>query len=222
MPVNRILSVAREKIVVSGDLPDEILQAAFVSAAGDSPVVSVNKSYSEENDQTTIEMLPYHIFSIYPPPEYKRFSDGISRERRLVFPGILIDSEEIVNTLVEDMWVPARKAAKRKKDDDLKWVVVTPRIVKDKATGKTTTEISFFIETKEKGSKAPRGCEPQNITETLDRAAKMILDVLLDIVNADSDRGFLEANRVLNDFSTIFPATLEKELMDAEQAEMFP
>jgi len=220
LPINKILSVERTRITVSGKLTKKFVQDVFAAVAGSYPVTSVSSSYSQKNNLTTISIRPYYVFTIGLPPEVEKlYGDGISRQRRVVFPGVIIDSKTIINHIVENCWVPVRKVAKHT-SDDLRWVVVTPRIVRDDETGHATTEISFFIETYDPKSHDPRGCKPKNIKETLGRAVDVITREMCKIIAADNEDGNLEATHALNEFSATYAEELEKRLMDAEMAEV--
>ena len=204
MPVNRILRVERTEIAVSGMLPEDVAQNIFMSITNDHPTVSMQYGYNRRADLTTIRFIPYRVYSVSTPPEVKaRIDNDISYERKIVVPGIVASYDNIV----EKLWVPARKRAKRD-SDDLKWVVVTPRIVKDEELKTVTTEISFFIEVYDEKSHDPRGCLPENVEKTLDRATDLMIKELQKIIISDKGE-ILEANHLLNQISMQFAEELD-------------
>ncbi len=212
MPINRILRVERSEIVVEGMLPEDVAQNIFMSITNNHPTISLQYGYSQRLNQTAIHFLPYRVYSIDLPPEVKQhINSDTSFERKIVVPGIVTSYDNIV----EKLWVPARKRAKRN-SDDLKWVVVTPRIVKDDELKTVTTEISFFIEVYNENSHDPRGCKEANVRDTLDRATDLMVKELQKIIISDTS-GTLEANHVLNEISMEFAEELERIIADGEQ-----
>lgn len=204
MPVNRILSVSRTEIVVDGMLDEQMAQSIFMNITNGHPTISMQYGYSQQNNRTTIRFIPYRVYSVNMPPEVKvHVQTDISYERKIVIPGIVASYSNII----EKLWVPARKKAKRK-DDNLKWVVVTPRIVKDEELKTVTTEISFFIEVYDERSHDPRGCKPESVKETLDRATDLIIEEIRKIILSDKGE-VLEANYVMNDVSMAFAEALD-------------
>ena len=212
MPINRILRVERSEIVVEGRLSEDVAQNIFMSITNNHPTIGMQYDYSQRLNQTTIHFLPYRVYSIDLPPEVKQhINSDISFERKIVVPGIVTSYDNII----EKLWVPARKRAKRN-SDDLKWVVVTPRIVKDDELKTVTTEISFFIEVYNENSHDPRGCKESNVQDTLDRATDLMVKELQKIIISDQS-GTLEANHILNEVSMEFAEELERIISDGEQ-----
>ena len=83
--------------------------------------------------------------------------------------------------------MPARKRAK-KNSDDLKWVVITSRILKDEKRNLEITEISFYIEVYDEHSHEPRGCEYSKVKETLDRATNLIIKELQKVISSEKGK----------------------------------
>ena len=221
MPVNRIKSVERTKIVVSGELPRQHIQEIFNQIVGPAPAVGFRYNYNKETDETEIRFVPCRVYTVDLPPEIEeRFGDGISRERKIVIPGIIMGRDNI-NEIVERCWVPARKRAK-KANDNLKWVVVMPRIVKDDEYKTLRTEISFIIESQaakqdeksDKKPKEPRGCLPKDVPETLDRATELVVEELRKLVGEDASYA-MEAAHILDEVSMDFSETIEEMLYNS-------
>ena len=204
MPVNKILRVSRTEIVVDGMLDEQVAQNIFMNITDGHPTISMQYGYNQRNNRTTIRFIPYRVYSVNMPPEVKvHVKTDISYERKIVIPGIVASYSNII----EKLWVPARKNAKRT-DDNLKWVVVTPRIVKDDELKTVTTEISFFIEVYDEKSHDPRGCRPEEVKETLDRATDLIIKEIRKIILSEKGE-VLEANYVMNEVSMQFAEMLD-------------
>ncbi len=206
MPIKRIREVEDSKIVIEGLFSKDEAQIIFMDITNEHPTISMQYDYDQELDRTTIHFLPYRVYSIDMPPEVKKHVESdISFERKIVIPGIVASYDKII----EKLWVPARKRAKRN-EDDLKWVVVTPRIVKDNELKTVTTEISFFIEVYNKNSHDPRGCKEENVQATLDRATGLMTEQLQEIVASDQSR-ILEANHVMDEVSMAFAESIDHQ-----------
>ena len=207
MPVNktmRLLRVERTEICIEGLLPEDEAHNIFIDITNDHPTITMLYSYDEELNQTTVRFLPYRVYSIDMTPEVKKHvKSDESFERKIVVPGIVASYREII----DELWMPAKKRAKQN-SDDLQWVVVTARIVKDDELKTVTTEISFYIEVYNGSPKEPRGCKKENIKATLDRATDLMTERLQRII-ADDENGVLEANHVLNEISMRFAETVD-------------
>ena len=139
MPVNRIKSVERTKIVVSGELPRQHVQEIFNQIVGPAPAVGFRYNYNKETDETEIRFVPCRVYTVDLPPEIEeRSGDGISRERKIVIPGIIMGRDNIVNAPVQQA-APAGSEAKEQtgEEDD-------------------TEERRDFIHHRESGRKAGR------------------------------------------------------------------
>ena len=184
LPVNRILSVSNDEVVVRGMLEELKAQSIFMSVTDGHPSVSMQYEYDQNDDQTVIRFIPYRVYAVDMTPEVrKHVNKDISFERKIVIPGNLGDSGYIANTY----WVPARKRAK-KNSDDLKWVVITSRILKDEKRNLEITEISFYIEVYDEHSHEPRGCEYSKVKETLDRATNLIIKELQKVISSEKGK----------------------------------
>jgi hypothetical protein len=201
------LSVTNEEVVVDGMLDELMAQSIFMNVTGGHPSVSMQYGYNQTENRTTIHFIPYRVYAVDMTPEVKKHvKKDISFERKIVIPGNIGDSAMIANKY----WMPARRRAKRN-SDDLKWVVVTSRILKDAKHNTEITEISFYIEVYDERSHDPRGCKDCNVEATLNRATDLMIRELCKIIL--SEKGELhEANLVRNQISMEFVEALATAL----------